>query len=89
MKIISNSGFRIPDSEGGNRNSRFAIRNSERGMATLICIVLMVIMVALVMAESAALFHLHQGMKLLEQRQIKRLAASQTNSIVVAKPESK
>jgi len=43
--------------------------------------VLMFIMLGLVMAESGALFHLHREVKLLEQKQIKRLDASQTNSI--------
>jgi len=56
-------------------------RGSERGMATLIFIVLLSIMLVLVMAESSALFHLHREMQLLEQQQIKRLNASQTNSI--------
>jgi hypothetical protein len=57
------------------------VRGSERGMATLICTVLLAIMLVLVMAESSALFHLHREMKLLEQQQIKRLNLSQTNSI--------
>ena len=38
-------------------------------------------MLVLVMAESTALFHLHREVKFLEQQQIKRLNASQTNSI--------
>ena len=57
------------------------VRGNERGVATFILYVLMLIMLSLVMAESAALFHLHREVKMLEQKQIKRLDASQTNSI--------
>jgi hypothetical protein len=64
-------------------------RARERGMATLIFIVLLAIMLVLVMAESSALFHLHREVRLLEQQQIKRLNASQTNSVAVTKPDSK
>ena len=66
-----------------------ASRRSEDGMATLIFIVLLSIMLVLVMAESTALFHLHREVKFLEQQQIKRLNASQTNSVAVTKPDSK
>jgi hypothetical protein len=49
--------------------------------------------VILVTANSKALFYLHQEIKLLEQQQVKRLNASQTNTIAVVespvKPESK
>jgi len=58
-----------------------APKRSEDGMATLIFIVLLAIMMILVTAESDALFHLHREVKFLEQQQIKRLDASQTNSI--------
>jgi hypothetical protein len=58
-----------------------AAKRSEEGLATFIFIALLAIMLVLVMAESTALFHLHREMQLLEQRQIKRLDASQTNSI--------
>jgi hypothetical protein len=64
-------------------------KRREDGVATFILLVLMLIMLSLVMAESAALFHLHREVKMLEQKQIKRLDASQTNSVVVTKPESK
>jgi hypothetical protein len=66
-----------------------ASKRSEDGMATFVCIALLAVMLVLVMAESSALFHLHQEMKLLEQKQIQRLEATQTNSIAVAKQESK
>jgi len=56
-------------------------RAGERGMATFICIALLAIMLVLVTAESRALYHLHREMKLLEQKQIQRLGASQTNLI--------
>jgi hypothetical protein len=70
-----------------------APKRSEGGMATFIFIALLAIMMVLVMAESTALFHLHREMKLLEQRQIKRLNLSQTNATSVVslaeKPEAK
>ena len=65
------------------------VRGSERGMATFIFIALLAIMLVLVLAESGALFHLHREMQLLEQQQIKRLNASQTNSVAVTKLELK
>ena len=89
MRIISNSEFRTPNSECAIRKSQFVIRHSERGMATFIFIALLAIMLVLVMAESTALFHLHREVRFLEQQQIKRLDASQTNSIAVTKPDSK
>jgi hypothetical protein len=66
-----------------------ASKRSEDGMATFVCIALLAVMLVLVMAESSALFHLHQEMRLLEQKQIQRLEATQTNSSVVTKQESK
>jgi hypothetical protein len=66
-----------------------ASKRSEDGMATFVCIALLAVMLVLVMAESSALFHLHREMKLLEQTQIRRLDASQTNSVAAIKPESK
>ena len=55
----------------------------------MIFIVLLAIMMILVTAESSALFHLHREVRFLEQQQIKRLNASQTNSFAVTKPDSK
>ncbi len=66
-----------------------AAKRSEGGFVTFIFIVLLSIMLVLVMAESTALFHLHREVKFLEQQQIKRLNASQTNSVAVTKPDSK
>jgi hypothetical protein len=65
------------------------VRRSERGMATVIFIALLAIMLILVAAEGRALFHLHREVKFLEQQQIKRLNASQTNSATIIKPDSK
>jgi hypothetical protein len=64
-------------------------RKNERGMATVIFIALLAIMMILVMAESKSLFLLHREVKLLEQQQVKRLDASQTNSPAMTKPDSK
>lgn len=66
-----------------------ATNRSEDGVATFIFVALLAIMLVLVMAESTALFHLHRETKFLEQQQIKRLNASQTNSVAVTKPDSK
>ena len=64
-------------------------KRSEGGMATMLLIGLLAIMMILVTAESSALFHLHREVKFLEQQQIRRLDASQTNSVAVTKPDSK
>jgi hypothetical protein len=65
------------------------IRRSEGGMATVIFIALLAIMMILVMAESRALFHLHREVKLLEQKQIKRLNNPPTNAVATPIPEIK
>ena len=62
---------------------------SQNGMATIIFIGLLAIMMILVTAESKALFNLHREVKFLEQQQVKRLDASQTNSVAMTKPDSK
>jgi hypothetical protein len=72
-----------------NTSGLAAPKRSQDGMATMIFIVLLAIMMILVTAESSALFHLHREVKFLEQRQIRRLDASQTNSVAVTKPDSK
>ena len=56
-----------------------ALRRHESGMATMIFVILLVIMMILVTAESRALFHLNRETKFLEQQQIKRLNGSTTN----------
>lgn len=58
-------------------------------MATVIFIALLAIMMILVMAESRALFHLHREVKLLEQKQIKRLNTAPTNAVATTIPETK
>ena len=58
-----------------------APKRSEGGMATVIFIALLAIMMILVLAESRALFQLHREVKLLEQQQVKRLNAAQTNAV--------
>ena len=86
MKISSNSELRIPNTERAIRKSQFVIRKSERGMATFILIALLAVMVVLVMTESRSLFHLQRELQLLQQQQIQRLDASQTNSVAVKRP---
>jgi hypothetical protein len=66
-----------------------APKRSEGGSATVVLIALLAIMVILVAANSKSLFILHREVKLLEQQQVKRLDASQTNSVAVTNPDSK
>ena len=66
-----------------------ASKRNKSGLATIIFIALLAIMMILVTAESRALFNLHREVKFLEQQQVKRLDASQTNSVAVTKPDSK
>ena len=70
-------------------HEQIAARRSERGLATMIFIVLLAIMMILVMAEARALFNLHREVKLLEKQQIKRLQLSTTNSVPVLTPAAK
>jgi hypothetical protein len=62
------------------------INNFSRrsGMATILFIALLAIMVVLVTANLHALTRLHREVKWLEQQQIKRLDASQTNVVARA-----
>lgn len=61
----------------------------ENGSATVIFLALMAIMLMLVTAESYALFQLRSEVKLLEQRQIKRLNHVPPAPVTVIKPDSK
>ena len=56
----------------------------QSGSAVLLFITLLAIMLVLITANSSALLHLHRELKLLDQRQIKRLNASQTNATTTA-----
>jgi hypothetical protein len=62
--------------------SRFNLsrRRRQSGSAVLIFITLLAIMLMLITANSSALLHLHRELKLLDQRQVERLNASQTNA---------
>ena len=71
------------------RNGLGAPKRRESGSAVILFIALLAIMVILATGNNRALFHLHREIKALEQRQIKRLDASQTNAVVTATPESK
>jgi hypothetical protein len=63
-------------------------RRNESGSATVVFIALLAIMCILITANGNALFRLHREVKFLEQQQIKRLNASQTNIVSAAKPNS-
>ena len=73
--------------------SHFTGRRRQNGSAVFIFISLLAIMMILVAANTDALSHLHQEIKLLQHRQIERLNHSQTSTNAVvgspAKPESK
>jgi len=66
-----------------------APKRSEGGSATVVFIALLAIMMILVMANTKSLFLLHREVQLLEKQQIKRLDASQTNFVVITRPDSK
>ncbi|HLX72425.1 MAG TPA: hypothetical protein VKV04_22630 [Verrucomicrobiae bacterium] len=74
-------------------SSHFHKRNRQKGSVVLVFITLLAIMVILATANSKALFYLHRNIKLVEQRQIERLNASQTNTVSIVespvKPEAK
>ncbi len=55
-------------------------RHKERGIVTIILIILLAIMLILSMAEARALYVLHDRLRLLERQQIRRLNTSQTNA---------
>lgn len=69
--------------------SKYFVRKIETGSATVVLIALLAIMVILVAANSKSLYLLHREVKLLEQQQVKRLDASQTNSAAVTNSDSK
>jgi len=52
----------------------------QRGSAVVLYLTLLAIMVILSAANSNTLLHLHRELNLLDQRQIKRLNTSSTNS---------
>jgi len=68
------------------KTSRFnpSRHHRQSGSAVLIFITLLAIMLMLITANSSALLHLHRELKLLDQRQVERLNASQTNTITTA-----
>ena len=75
------------------RHAQFSSRRREGGMATIIFIALLAIMVILIMSGARPLVQLRIEEKLIEQKQIRRLDASQTIAVAAAaspaKPESK
>jgi len=87
MKIHSAKCFHARRQSPGLRRRR------EGGSAVFILVALLAIIMVLVNANSKALFQLRQDINLLEQQQVKRLNASQTNAAVnvelTLKPESK
>ena len=62
--------------------SRFNLSQHHRqsGSAVVVFITLLAIMLMLITANSSTLLHLHRELKLLDQRQVERLNASQTNA---------
>lgn len=70
---------------GGTAGSK----RNQSGSATVVFIALLAIMLILVTVNSRALFRLHREVKFMEQQQIQRLNASQTNVVASTQPESK
>lgn len=64
--------------------SNFSRRRRQGGSAVVFFIILLAIMLGLITANSSALLHLHRELKLLDQRQVERLNASQTNLTTTA-----
>ncbi len=60
-------------------------QNEDGFVATMTFITLLAIMVILATAGDMALIHLHREVKVLERDQIKRLNASQTNSVAIVR----
>jgi hypothetical protein len=71
--------------------SRFNLsrRHRQSGSAVLVFIALLAIMLMLITANSSTLLHLHRELKLLDQRQVERLNASQTNATLVVESPAK
>jgi hypothetical protein len=70
-------------------NRKTHLPRRESGIITVVFIALLAIMMILVMAESRALIQLRRETKLLEQQQIKRFNAVQTNAPPAAALQSK
>jgi len=87
MKVQS-ANFSRPGQRG-----QISRKSRESGSAVFVFIALLAIMMILVTANSDALFHLRREINLLEQQQVKRLNAAQTNATdrveLPAKTESK
>jgi hypothetical protein len=69
--------------------SNFTERRRQNGSAVLVFITLLAIMLLLITANSSTLLHLHRELKLLDQRQVERLNASQTNATAIAASPAK
>ena len=72
-----------------SRRGPGAPKRSEDGSAVILFIALLAIMVILANGDNRALYNLHRDIKALEQQQIKRLDASQTNAVVMVKSDSR
>jgi len=63
-------------------------RQGGFGLVTMMFMTFLAIMVLLAAANAAALIRLHREVRLVEQQQIKRLNASQTNPVPVVNPNA-
>jgi len=59
-----------------------ARHGKENGFAVLVVFILMSIMVVFVTSNALVLHHLHQEIKLVEKRQLKKFEAAPANSLV-------
>jgi hypothetical protein len=74
-----------------NQSSRRR-RNQERGFAVLVVFILMVLMLGLVIQSGLVLHGLHQELRLVEKRQMKKYPAAMTHtntvtSLITQKPK--
>jgi len=63
----------------------FSRKRKERGMMTLVFMVLLTILVIVVTVNVRTLVRLRAEEKLIEQGQVERLTASQTNAVAAAR----
>lgn len=90
MKIQREPFFRRT---GGGAGAPSPAPAGERGSAVVVFLALLAIMLMLVAANNRTLFQLHRELQLLDHRQVERLSAIPTNTILTvespAAPERK
>ncbi len=65
-------------------SSRKSPRTRQRGMATVVILVLLGMVLTFIFANLAALAHLHGEIKLIERSQLRRLNHTSTNAVPIS-----